>query len=146
MEESLTALDTSPNQARAFAIEAELKKYPQTDIPLDHQFCTGVYARSIFIPMGTLLTGLIHREESFFVVRSGILTVSTDDGDVTVFPGFMSITKPGTKRIGLALTDVIVTTFHANPEELRDNDALVDWLTIPAPESLLESRYAEAIE
>jgi hypothetical protein len=138
VEDPLTAIEVSPEQARAFAVEAEIKKYPQTDIPLDHQFCTGVYARSIFIPKDTILTGLIHREESFFVVRSGILTVSTDNGDTTVFPGFMSITKPGTKRIGYAVTDVIVTTFHANPDEIRENSELVDYLTIPAPETMLE--------
>lgn len=142
----MTALDLSPSQARAFAVETELKKYPQLDLPLDHQFCTGVYARSLFIPKGTILTGKIHRDESFFVVRSGIITLSTDDGDVTVFPGYMSITKPGTKRIGLAVTDTIVTTFHANPEEIRDNDEIIDYLTIPEPADLLEQSSGRQIE
>lgn len=142
----MTALANSPNQARAFAIESELLKYPQADIPLDHQFCTGLYARSILIPAGTILTGLVHRDESFFVVRSGVLTVSTDEGDATVFPGFMSVTKPGTKRIGLALTDVIVTTFHANPDELRGNNELVERLTVPTHEDLLQSTDRRALE
>lgn len=130
----------------ATLLEEEILKEDQFDVPLDHQFCTGVYARSIYLPRGTLLTGLVHRDESFFVVRSGLLVVTTDEGDITAAPGFMSITKPGTKRAGYALTNVIVTTFHANPEELRENNDLVRYLAVDPPDYALAFDRKEMIE
>jgi hypothetical protein len=116
-----------------YRLEAELLKLPQVDMPVDHAFCAGLYARTMHIPAGTALTGAIHREESFFVVRKGNLIVSTDSGPRTLGPGDMSVSKIGTKRAGIALTDVEVTTFHANPTNEQQPQALWDLFTIPAP-------------
>jgi quercetin dioxygenase-like cupin family protein len=85
------------------------------------------------IPAGTVLTGAVHKEESFFLVRKGELIVTTDNGSRTLGPGDMSVSKIGTKRAGIALTNVEVTTFHANPSNEQDPQALWDMFTIPAP-------------
>jgi hypothetical protein len=45
----------------------------------------------------------------------------------------MSVTKPHTKRAGIALTDVEVTTFHANPTNEQNPQWLWDLFTVPAP-------------
>lgn len=116
-----------------YRLEAELLKLPQVDMPVEHAFCNGLYARTMHIPAGTVLTGAIHREESFFLVRKGELIVSTDNGPRTLGPGDMSISKIGTKRAGIALTEVEVTTFHANPSNEHDPQALWNLFTIPAP-------------
>jgi mannose-6-phosphate isomerase-like protein (cupin superfamily) len=91
------------------------------------------------IPAGTVLTGAVHKDESFFVVRKGHLIVTTDDGSAKVGPGFMSVTKPHTKRAGVALTDVEVTTFHANPTNETDPKTIWDMYTVPAPALALEA-------
>ena len=122
------------------ALEKELEQLPQVDLPVCHDFCTGIYARTLVIPAGVCLTGAIHKDESFFVVRSGILIVTTDEGPQQVGPGFMSVTRPHSKRAGMALTDVVCTTFHANTDRVTDPDQLWDMITIPAPESLLETK------
>jgi quercetin dioxygenase-like cupin family protein len=109
------------------------------DMPVDHDFCNGLYARTMHIPAGTVLTGAIHREESFFLVRKGELIVSTDNGPRTLGPGDMSISKIGTKRAGIALTDVEVTTFHANPTNEQEPQKLWGLFTIPAPSTVLET-------
>jgi len=70
-----------------YHLEAELLKLPQVDMPVDHDFCNGLYARTMHIPAGTILTGAVHREESFFLVRKGELIVSTDNGPRTLRPG-----------------------------------------------------------
>jgi quercetin dioxygenase-like cupin family protein len=75
----------------------------------------------------------VHKEESFFLVRKGQLIVSTDNGPRTLGPGDMSVSKINTKRAGIALTEVEVTTFHANPTNEQDPQALWDMFTIPAP-------------
>lgn len=122
-----------------YQLEAELLKLPQVELPIDHAFCAGMYARTMHIPAGTILTGAVHREESFFLVRKGDLIVSTDDGPKRLGAGGMSISKIGTKRAGIALTDVEVTTFHANPSNEQDPQALWDMFTIPAPASAIEA-------
>ena len=122
-----------------YLLEDELLKFPQVDMPVDHEFCNGLYARTMHIPIGTVLTGAVHKNESFFVVRKGHLIVTTDDGSAQVGPGFMSVTKPNTKRAGVALTDVEVTTFHANPTNETDPQAIWDMYTVQKPAFILEA-------
>ena len=129
-----------------YRLEAELLKLPQVDMPIDHAFCAGLYARTMHIPAGTVLTGAIHREESFFLVRKGSLIVSTDNGSCTIGPGDMSVSKIGTKRAGITLTDVEVTTFHANPTNEQEPQALWDLFTIPAPAPAIEAARTAHLE
>lgn len=129
-----------------YRLEAELLKLPQVDMPVDHDFCNGLYARTMHIPAGTVLTGAIHKEESFFLVRKGELIVSTDNGPRTLKAGDMSVSKIGTKRAGIALTEVEVTTFHANPSNEQDPQALWDMFTIPAPAIALETAQKAQLE
>ena len=125
--------DVPAEHLPVYRLEAELLKLPQVEMPVNHAFCSGLYARTMHIPAGTVLTGAVHREESFFLVRKGSLIVSTDTGPRTVGPGDMSVSKIGTKRAGIALTDVEVTTFHANPTNEQQPQALWDLFTIPSP-------------
>jgi hypothetical protein len=136
----------SEDHLPVYQLEAELLKLPQIDLPIDHAFCAGMYARTMHIPAGTILTGAIHREESFFLVRKGDLIVSTDDGPKRLGAGDMSISKIGTKRAGIALTDVEVTTFHANPSNEQDPQALWDMFTIPAPAPAIDADNIAQLE
>jgi hypothetical protein len=134
--------DVPASHLPIYRLEAELLKLPQVDMPVEHAFCAGLYARTMHIPAGTILTGAVHREESFFLVRKGSLIVSTDNGMRTLGPGDMSISSIGTKRAGVALTDVDVTTFHANPTNEQEPNALWDLFTIPA----LEAAHLEKLK
>lgn len=129
-----------------YRLEAEILRLPQVELPVEHAFCNGLYARTMHIPAGTVLTGAVHRDESFFVVRKGVLMVTTDNGIVQIEPGHMSITKPSTKRAGVALTDVEVTTFHANPDNETEPQALWDKYTIPAPCVALDAAAQHLLE
>ena len=126
-------LDVPADHLPIYRLEGALLELPQVDMPVEHSFCAGLYARTMHIPAGTVLTGAVHREESFFVVRKGDLIVSTDTGPQRLGPGDMSVSRVNTKRAGIALTDVEVTTFHANPANEQDPQALWDMFTIPAP-------------
>jgi len=129
-----------------YRLESELLKLPQVEMPVVHDFCNGLYARTMHIPAGTVLTGAIHREESFFLVRKGELIVSTDSGSRTIGPGDMSVSKIGTKRAGITLTDVEVTTFHANPTNEQEPQALWDLFTIPAPMPAIKATQTANLE
>ena len=116
-----------------YRLEAHLLTLPQVDMPVEHDHCSGLYARTMKIPAGTVLTGAVHREECFFVVRSGIIAITTDKGVTKAHAGDMLKSAAGTKRAGVAITDVVVTTFHANPTNETDPATLWDLFTIPAP-------------
>jgi len=133
----------STRDAEMYALEREMLKYPQADVPVISSFCRGLYARTIVIPANTLLVGAVHKEESFFIVRQGILKVTNGElGTVELGPGFMGITKAGEKRAGFAVTEVVFTTFHANPEEIRDEDKIWEAFTVPPPAETIEQTKA----
>ena len=129
-----------------YRLEAELLKLPQVDMPVEHEFVSGLYARTMRIPAGTVLTGAVHRFDCFFVVRSGELVVTTDHGTARLSAGQMLATRAGAKRAGVALTDVVVTTFHTNPDELRDPLALWDFFVAPAPAIEAPASAQEALQ
>ena len=121
-----------------YRLEQAIYSLPRVEMPVTNDFIKGVYARTIHIPAGTVLTGAVHKDECFFLVRSGSVLITTDGDPIKADAGFMSITKPETKRAGYALVDTVVTTFHANPEELREEKELWDHFTVPAPDNLLD--------
>lgn len=135
-----------PDHFEVLRLEAEILKHPQVEMPVAHEHCDGVYARSMFIPAGTVATGAVHRGESFFVVRMGTLIVHTDAGPMEYQAGHMTVTRPGAKRAVIAVTDVIVTTFHANPDNETDPHALWDRFTVPAPLQQLTQAAAPTLE
>jgi hypothetical protein len=139
MREHMGEVAIKPEHLPIYRLEQAIRETLEpVEMPVDNDFCHGIYARTVHIPAGTLLTGAIHKDECFFVVRSGVILITTDTDPVRVESGYMSITKPGTKRVGLALEDTVVTTFHANPEEIREQEKLWDHFTEPAPDNLLE--------
>jgi len=97
-------------------MEGEMKKHPQIEIPVKHYFSKGVYAREIFIPAGVILTGKIHKMQQINILSKGRMRVLTDDGVKEVEASFTIVSPPGTKRIAIALTDCIWTTFLPTDE------------------------------
>jgi mannose-6-phosphate isomerase-like protein (cupin superfamily) len=81
--------------------------------------------------------GAIHRDECFFVVREGDLWVSTGNGCSRITSGDMVVSPAGSKRAGLAITDAVVTTFHANPQDEHDEEKIWDMLTVAPPDNAL---------
>lgn len=138
--------ELAEKHADVLALERELAKIPQIELKVEHSFCDGVYARTMTIPAGVILTSAIHRGECLFVVVSGQIMITTDDGPRLVQAGYMSTTPAGTKRAGYAIADTVVTTFHSNPENERSPDKLWDMLTIPQPDPRLNVETVEAID
>lgn len=132
-QRSTVALHASDLNTPIHRLEAELLKLPQVDMPVEHHHCTGLYARTMHIPAGTVLTGAIHRHECFFLLRQGELAVTSEDGVRHLQAGDMLVTPAGSKRAGVAVTACVVTTFHANPTNETDPKALWDLFTVPAP-------------
>jgi hypothetical protein len=120
-----------PQQTGARKALYELQKacadLPAADCPLQHVFAPGVYLRTIFIPAGTLIVGKIHKHEHGNILSQGHVRVFTEFGGVEELRGPLTmVSKPGTKRAVLALTDTVWTTIHpTNSTDLDEIEAEV---------------------
>lgn len=118
----------SPEWGQLNVADRLIAECPQVKMPLYHLFGPGWYARSIFIPAGTIATTRIHRHEHPFVLSAGEALVWTDEGRwERLCASHIGVTKAGTRRILYARTDVIWHTFHVTNE--TDPAKLVDILT-----------------
>lgn len=106
---NLAELGTMPEILR---IEQEILKMPQVELPVEHYQIDGVYARSMFIPAGTILTGKIHNFESIAILAKGRIRITNGTESYIISEGHIMVDKPGVKRLGYAETDVVFITVH----------------------------------
>lgn len=103
-------------------LEEEILKRPQVETPTRHYFAPGLYAREMFIPAGTVLTGATHKVEHL-VLFVGDITVWTEEGGRKRLTGHHTLTSPaGIKRAGFAHADTWCTGFF--PTDKTDVEEL----------------------
>jgi len=120
-------------------LEIEMLKEPQVHCPLEHHFTPGLYARQMFVPKGTLITGLLHKTKHIFVISQGDISIWYPGGEATrVQAPYTGITEAGTRRMGFAHEDTIWTTFHAT--ELTDPDEIIEEITDTRPNPLMTDK------
>ena len=118
-----------------------MRAMPQADVPIEHTFGPGFYARTIRLKAGTTLGGKIHATEHIFAVSEGIIALVTDDVGLIVKAPFQKVCNPGVRRIGHALTDVVCTNIHlTNETDLVKLEAL-----LVEPETALPATNPEVI-
>lgn len=94
------------------ALEQAILACPQVEMLVEHFQINGVYARSLFIPAGVVLTGKIHNTESIGILAKGMLRIFDGENYSEIHEGHIAIAKAGTKRIGYAVTDCVFITVH----------------------------------
>jgi hypothetical protein len=94
------------------ALQVEVSKLPQYEPETKHYFHGGMYCREVFRHADVLIVGKVHKKEHFYLVVSGTLVITTDDGVQEITGPHLLCSKPGTKRAVYALTDAICMTFH----------------------------------
>jgi len=119
-------------------LQAEMAKLPQVELPTDHYFTNGMYARRMMAKAGTVIVGKVHKAPHFFIVASGVIAVTTDDGVKHLNAGDILCATPGTKRAGVAITDVVIINVHHSNE--TDLDALEAELIEPDDTALFDAR------
>ena len=108
---------TKSARAQAFHMEALIEKavgsgeFDHIDIPVEHTFHGGVYARSIRIPKGAILTGHIHKYDNLHMLLYGVLQMQADDGVVELHGPQWICARSGIKRAARAMTDCLWITF-----------------------------------
>jgi quercetin dioxygenase-like cupin family protein len=108
----MSNLATLGNIPEILQIEAQILQMPQVELPIEHYQIKGVYARSMFIPAGTLLTGKIHNFESIAILAKGTIRITNGTESYVISEGHIMVDQPGVKRLGYAETDVIFITVH----------------------------------
>lgn len=115
-----TKLPADPLEIRRiiYAVEAKLMELPQVQSVFEpvHRRADGLYAREIFIPKGTMLTGKIHKRQHMNMIVKGDITVLTEDGVKRIQAPAIIVSEPGTKRLGWAHEDTVWITLHATAE------------------------------
>ena len=87
------------------------------DCPVTNHFAPGLYAREMFIPAETVLTGKIHKYANLSIMSKGALRLFMEDGTTKdVRAPFTYVAPPGTRRAALALEDTVWTVIHATEE------------------------------
>lgn len=97
---------------RVEALQAEVSKLPQYEPMTRHTFHGGMYCREVWREAGVLVVGKVHKKEHFYVIVSGTVAITTDDGVQMVTGPYLLCSKPGTKRAVYAETDALCMTFH----------------------------------
>ena len=90
-------------------LEELILQAPQVDLMTTHALENGMYARTIYLEAGTVLTGAVHKTDHINIVY-GDISVTTDEG-VKRITGYQVITtKAGMKRAGYAHAATAWTT------------------------------------
>jgi len=85
---------------------------PQVAIGTDHVFHAGVYARTIKVPAGVIITGVLIKIPTLLIVQ-GDAVVHVEDGPVELHGYNVLAAGAGRKQAFLALTDTHLTMIFA---------------------------------
>lgn len=96
--------------------EAIMAQMPQIELPVNHYFSLGIYARELHIQKGVTLTGKIHKYEQLNILAKGKMKVLVGSIIKEIEAPFIVVSPPGTKRIAYALEDCVWITIHGTHE------------------------------
>jgi hypothetical protein len=120
------------------ALQSEMVKMPQAELTTEHYFSPGMYCRKVFRPAGTLIVGKVHKEPHFFLCAKGEIIAWTETGMRTLYAGDVIESKPGTKRVTLAMQDSVGITIHRTDK--TDLDEIEAELIEPDNAALFDAR------
>jgi hypothetical protein len=120
------------------SLQAQMVTMPQAELVTEHQFSPGMYMRKLFRPAGTLIVGKVHKEPHFFLCAKGEIIAWTESGMKRLQAGDVIESKPGTKRVTLAVTDAIGITIHRTDK--TDLDKIETELIEPDTTALFDAR------
>lgn len=99
-------------RGRVEVLQAAMSDMPQYEPPTKHTFHGGMYCREVWRKAGVTIVGKVHKKEHFYLVVSGTVSITTDDGVKSITGPYLINSMPGTKRAVYAETDALCMTFH----------------------------------
>jgi hypothetical protein len=125
-------IQAAPSRSDIDRLEGHILTEPQVNFETTHALSGGMYARTITIPAGVVLTGAAHKKDHLNIMR-GDITVWTEAGMQRLTGQHVLPTKAGAKRVGFAHSETLWTTICAT--ELTDLAAIESEL-VEEPEKL----------
>ena len=119
-------------------LQEQMAVMPQAELVTEHQFSPGMYMRKLYRPAGTLIVGKVHKEPHFFLCAKGEIIAWTENGMKRLQAGDVVESKPGTKRVTLAVTDAIGITIHRTDK--TDLDEIEAELIEPDTTALFDAK------
>lgn len=101
--------------------QAMLAHVKPLELDTKHRFHGGMYLREVFRPADCLIVGKVHKKEHFYIVLSGTVVITTDDGVIEVTAPYIFESIPGTKRAVYAKTDAVCITIHRVNSDTVEN-------------------------
>ena len=101
-----------PSREQIDRLQSEMIKLPQAELVTEHYFSPGMYCRKVTRPAGTLIVGKVHKEPHFFMCTKGEILAWSETGMRRLQAGDVIESKPGTKRVTMAIVDSIGMTVH----------------------------------
>lgn len=98
------------------AIETLIKVLPQGELPIDHFFSDGLYARKMTMPASTILTGKTHNHNHLAILLKGEVAVHSRQGTAVYKAPYVVNVVAGDKRAFFSVTEVEWITIHATEE------------------------------
>ncbi len=103
------------------ALEEFLRSFPEEEQLngedlTGHYFAPGVYARTCFLPKGSVVVGKIHKTEHLNIVCKGKCSVSTEDGPMFLEGPCVFTSRAGVQKAVYALEDTTWITIHVTEE------------------------------
>lgn len=94
--------------AKVTGLEAVLREHEQVKIFTDHVIHAGMYARTILVPAGVVLTGALMKIATVLIISGEFILYAGDEA--VELNGYHVITgQPNRKQAGIARTDTWVT-------------------------------------
>jgi len=97
---------------RVAAIEEHLMGLPQLELTTEHVIHGGMYARTIIIPAGAVITGVFIEVPTMLIVQ-GDTSVMVNDADVRLTGYNVIPASKGRKQVFVAHSDTVITMIFA---------------------------------
>ena len=92
--------------------------------PLQHSFCDCIYVREMKAKAGTFLIGKVHKQDHVWMLMSGSLIITTEDGIKEIKGPVYGTADKGTKRIAYVKEDCVFVNVMINVDNTKDIDLI----------------------
>ena len=96
------------------------------ELPLTHSFSDGIYTREIFIKKGMFAIGKVHKLHHTFFLMKGKMLLYSERGVEEIQAPYYGNSSAGTKRLVVALEDIVFVNVFPNPNNIKEIDKLED--------------------
>lgn len=90
------------------------------DVPIKHQFADQLYIRQMDLKKGHVIVGAIHNHLHVWFLLTGKVIINNNGEIIEYIAPCYTLSKPGSKRVILALEDSIFVNVHKNPSNTKD--------------------------